>query len=131
MRRPVVDLRQGRRRERNITVETQKGSRSRSPLGRGADLRLDVALPMPGEGLRAELGEFSGVDAAGRVPLHDAPDRKGRKMLIIKNKMGFMNFRSYSEMIKNATSSVDSLNFRSSSHCLVGSAQLPSCSDVR
>ena len=43
------------------------------PLGRGADLRLDVALPASGEGLRAELGELFGVGAAGRVPLHDAP----------------------------------------------------------
>ena len=69
---------------------------SPSPPGRGADLRLDVALPASGEGLRAELGELLGVGAAGRVPLHDAPDRKGRNMLTIKNKIGFMNFRSYS-----------------------------------
>ena len=69
---------------------------SPSPLGRGADLRLDVALPASGEGLRAELGELAGVGAAGRVPLHDAPDRKGHNMLTINNKMEFMNFCSYS-----------------------------------
>ena len=34
--------------------------------------------------------------AAGRVPLHDAPDHKGRNMLTINNKMEFLNFRSYS-----------------------------------
>ena len=45
------------------------------PLGRGADLRLDVALPASGEGLRTELGKLFGVGAAGHVPLHDAPDR--------------------------------------------------------
>ena len=66
-------------------------------MGRRADLRLDVALPASGEGLRAELGELFGVGAAGRVPLHDALNRKGHNMLIIKNKIGFMNFRSYSK----------------------------------
>jgi len=39
------------------------------PLGGGADLRVDVALPAAGEGLRAEPGEFRGVGAAGRVPV--------------------------------------------------------------
>ena len=73
------------------------------PVGRRADLRLDVALPTSGEGLRAELGELFGVGAAGRVPLHDAPNRKGRNILIIKNKIGFMNFRSYSKAFEVAT----------------------------
>ena len=72
---------------------------SPTPLSRGADFRLDVALPALAEGLRAELGELLGVGAAGRVPLHDAPDRKGRNMLMINNKMGFMNFRSYTQTI--------------------------------
>ena len=89
-------------RHRNRSGDRQKTQGSQglhgpaTPLGRGADLRLDVALPTLGEGLRAELGELLGVGAADRVPLHDAPDRKGRNMLMINNKMGFMNFRSYS-----------------------------------
>ena len=36
-----------------------------------------------GEGLRAELGKLCGVGAAGRAPLHDAPNRKVDIMLII------------------------------------------------
>lgn len=46
-----------------------------------------------------ELGEFVGVGAAGRVPIHDAPDRKGRNMLIIKNMLRFLNFLSYSYIV--------------------------------
>ena len=46
-----------------------------------------------------ELGELVGVGATGRVPLHDAPDRKGRNMLIIKNILRFLNFRSYSYIV--------------------------------
>ena len=41
------------------------------------------------------FGELFGVGAAGRVPLHDAPNRKSRNILIINNKMRFMNFETY------------------------------------
>ena len=77
-----------------------KNARRSFKIARNFRLALtDVALPTSGEGLRAELGELFGVGAAGRVPLHDAPGRKGRKILIINNKMGFMNFRSYPEFV--------------------------------
>ncbi len=40
-------------------------------LGRGARLHVDVALPPPGEGLRAEPGELRSSGAAGRMPVPD------------------------------------------------------------
>ena len=51
------------------------------PLGGGADLRLDVALPAPGEGLRAEPGEFRGPGAAGRVQVPGPAAGAGLKCL--------------------------------------------------
>ena len=64
---------------------------SATPLGGRANLRLDVALPTSGEGLRTELGYLVGVDAAGRMPLHDAPGRNDCNMLIINNKIRLRN----------------------------------------
>ena len=52
---------------------------------------MDVALLMTGEGLWAELGELFGMGATGRMPLDDAPNQKGLNILIIKNKIRFMN----------------------------------------
>ena len=71
-------------------------------LGLDSDLEIikkpkNVALPASGEGLRAELGELFGVGATGRVPLHDAPNRKGCNMLIKNNNIRFFNYDSYSE----------------------------------
>ena len=54
---------------------------SPSPKGGRADLRLDVALPTSGEGLRAELGELFGV---------------GRNMVTTNNNIRITNFDSYS-----------------------------------
>ena len=88
--------------------------RSPPSVGRRADLRLDVALSASGEGLRAELGELFGVGAAGRVPFHAAPNRKGHNMLIIKNIIRIWNF------------SLILFRVCERKPCIVGSSALPS-----
>jgi len=51
------------------------------PPGGAGDLRVDVALPAAGEGLRAESGELRGVGAAGRVPVPGPAAGAGRRWL--------------------------------------------------
>jgi len=48
------------------------------PPGGAGDLRVDVAPPAAGEGLRAEPGELRGVGAAGRVPVPGPAAGAGR-----------------------------------------------------
>ena len=57
----------------------------------------DVALPTSGKQIQAEREEFVSLGTAGRVPIHDAPNRKDYKVLKICNRIRFMNFESYSE----------------------------------
>ncbi len=47
------------------------------PLGGGADVCVDVAVPASGEGLRADAGEFAGLGAARGVPVPDAAGGAG------------------------------------------------------
>ena len=91
-----TDLRQGRRRERDITVETQKVSRFSTAGGSSSG---------PSPGCRAAGVWRRTTSEAWRAlwrgcswprALHDAPNRKGRNMLIINYIIRIWNFRSNS-----------------------------------
>ena len=65
------------------TQRCRKIRRSAPSLGRGTDLRLDVALPTSGGELRAKLGKFVGVAAAGRMAFQGAPSLQDCNILKI------------------------------------------------
>ena len=72
------------------------------PMGRGAHLRLDVPLPPPGEGLRAEPGGLRGVGAAGRLPVPGPTAGEGRRCLKQNNMIQTLRLPSPAAGIRNS-----------------------------
>ena len=95
--RPRIDHRDRPERDRPET-EGYKGLHGPLPsLGGGGDICVDVAVPTPGEGIRAETGELPGVGAARGLPVPDAPGGTGANAMNSNRNIKSMSYGSSSE----------------------------------
>lgn len=54
---------------------------------------MDVAVPAPGEGIRADSCEFPGLGAAHSLPLHHTPGGVGINAINSNNKVNDLRFK--------------------------------------
>ena len=55
-------------------------------LGGGTDLRVDGSLPSSRKGCGEDGGEFTGLDEAGCMPVHDAEERSAPEVALFFRK---------------------------------------------